>query len=242
MNYFEYFKTGYLYILTVTIALFYLPQKIPLEFAPLNNPSFGMQYLDLSCSANYTGLVTVYYDTGSGFVDYNSIKFPVSALDIFATYTFPLLDKNVYKLKIQTSDNLGKIYIKYFRIINRKGDILYTIIDDHNVYTKKFIKTKIDLANPVFNYKNVFILNHKLTPIGMIRRNLERCMLSFVYLSFILILIITTFYLIYIECNLLLFNYSIFTNVLLLSITFSIIANRGNLINLMNSLYVNELY
>ena len=53
-----------------------LPQEVPLEYYPLNNPSSGLNYLEITCAANVQGETNVYLDNGRGFNELEKIRWP----------------------------------------------------------------------------------------------------------------------------------------------------------------------
>jgi len=112
----------FLLALGMTTLGFLLPQKIPLEYYSLNNPSSGLQYLEITCAANTTDLVKVSLDTGRHFNDFETIRWPISPSDVVYTYTFPLPDAPIRKLRLAPFETKpGELTITNFRIINRRG-------------------------------------------------------------------------------------------------------------------------
>ena len=56
---------------------FLLPQEVPLEWYPLNNPGTDINYLEISCAANVTGEVQIAYDLARhGHRPIDTIRWP----------------------------------------------------------------------------------------------------------------------------------------------------------------------
>ena len=79
-------------VLVIATAAFFVPQEVPLEYYPLNNPSSGLQYLEITCAANTNGETAFYLDFGHGFNELDKIRLPIGPSEMAFTYTFPLLD------------------------------------------------------------------------------------------------------------------------------------------------------
>ena len=192
-------KPRALFALGVAIFGFILPQKIPLEYYSLNNPSSGLQYLEITCAANTTGMVKFSLDTGRGYNDIETIQFPISPSDMAYTYTFPLPDAPLIHLRLAPfTSNPGELLITNFRIINRAEQEIhrFTQADFQRTYQIAAI-TKVERtvpSTPAGAWKVVTNLNattpftdiklaHPLIAHGMNERNLKRCLLSWSYLS-----------------------------------------------------------
>ena len=105
----------------VAAAAFALPQEAPLEWYPLNNPSSGLQYLELTCAANTTGTTRVHYDIGSGFDALHTITIPMGPSAQAFTYTFPLPDAPLCRINLEPLNVPGELRITNCRIIDRAG-------------------------------------------------------------------------------------------------------------------------
>jgi hypothetical protein len=180
-------------ILAIAVALFgfLLPQKIPLEYYSLNNPSSGLQYLEITCAANTTDLVKVSLDTGRGFNDFETIQWPISPSDTAYTYTFPLPDAPIRRLRLAPFETKpGELTITNFRIINRRDQEVrrFTKDDFQRSYQIAAILSVgdgwkiITNLNATSAYSDIK-LSRPLIAEGMNERNFMRCLLSWSYLS-----------------------------------------------------------
>lgn len=100
---------------------FLLPQEVPLVWYPLNEPGMDINYLEISCAANTTGQVQIFYDTGHGINELDSIRWPISPTEQTYTYTFPLPDAPLTELFLNPLANGGALTIRQMRIIDRRG-------------------------------------------------------------------------------------------------------------------------
>lgn len=188
--------------LGVAMFGFLLPQKIPLEYCPLNNPSSGLQYLEITCAANTTDLVKVSLDTGRHFNDFETIQWPISPSDMAYTYTFPLPDAPIRKLRLAPFETKpGELTITNFRIINRRGQEIcrfarndfqrsYQIAAIMPVNGGWKIVTNLNATNPFSDIK----LGRPLIAEGMNERNFARCVLSWSYLSLMIWILLLAFH------------------------------------------------
>ncbi|MEO6993803.1 MAG: hypothetical protein ABI273_09260 [Lacunisphaera sp.] len=99
---------------------FLLPQEIPLVWYPLNNPGNDINYLEITCASNVNGEVKIYYDTGNGINELDSIRWPISPTTQTFTYTFPLPDAPITALHLDPISNGGTLTIRQMRIIDRR--------------------------------------------------------------------------------------------------------------------------
>jgi hypothetical protein len=180
-------------IVAVGVALlgFVLPQRIPLEFDSPGDPSSGLQYLEIACAANRTGLVEIYLDTGRGFNDLESIRWPVTPGTVAYTYTFPLPDAPLRRMRIVPFETgAGKLTIAGSRIINRRGNevVRFTRADfQRSCQIAAILRapvgwTIVTTPDATRSYSDIG-LGRPLIPEGMNRRNLQRCALSWFFLS-----------------------------------------------------------
>ena len=77
--------------LAIAIAAFFLPQEIPLEYYPLNNPSSGLQYLEIRCASNFRGNTSIYLDTGKGFNELDKILWPIAPSEMASSFVTSIL-------------------------------------------------------------------------------------------------------------------------------------------------------
>lgn len=183
--------------LAIAIAAFFLPQEIPLEYYPLNNPSSGLQYLEIRCASNFRGNTSIYLDTGKGFNELDKILWPIAPSEMAFTYTFPLPDAPLFRLRLDPIDNgAGELRVPNFRLINRREQEILRFgpdsfaerhqIDSVTPLEKGFTVTVTQSDNPWL----LIDLAKPLAAEGMNERNLKRCLLSTGYLTFMLWLIL----------------------------------------------------
>lgn len=194
-------------VLAVIVAAvtFFLPQEVPLEYFPLNNPGTDILYLEISCLSDSVGDVQIFYNTSRGINQLNSISWPISATEQTYTYTFPLPDAPLTELRIDPVKNGGALTIRQMRIIDRRGSQIQRFTKDqfiplHQVFAIspgpdgwKITSTpsaddpyaRIDLYSP-------------LLAKGLNHRNFLRCLYSWSYLALmlwiILLAVLFTFY------------------------------------------------
>lgn len=191
-------------MLVVVLATvgFLLPQKIPLEYYPLNNPSSGLNYLEITCAANVQGDTDFYLDTGRGFNELEKIRLPIGPSQSAYTYTFPLPDAPLIGLRLDPFiSGPGEFTISRFRIINRSGDEIHRFTKDDFQRSHQ-----IEAIFPVANgwrlaitgkaedpYSQIKLLR-PIVPRGMNGRNFERCLLSWSYLALMLWILLLAVY------------------------------------------------
>jgi hypothetical protein len=191
--------------LTLAVGLaaigFIVPQGVPLIYYPLNNPSEGLQYLEVTCSSSENGEVQVILDTGRGFDELDSIRWPVSPGDEDCTYTFPLPDAPLFGLRVMPLRSPGELMISKIQIINRRRDVIYRLYQgdfrpDHQI--RAIVSSKSGwkiVATP--NSTDPYVtagFRHPIVPLGMNARNLERCLLSWSYLTLMLWILLLACY------------------------------------------------
>ncbi len=173
---------------------FLLPQQIPLEYYSLNNPSAGLNYLEITCAANVQGEAQVYLDTGRGFNELEKIRLPIGPSQSPYTYTFPLPDAPLSGLRLDPFiSGAGEFTIAGFRIINRRGDQIQRFTRDDFALSRQ-----IDAIVPAGNGWKLVVtgkaaapyaqikLARPIIPEGMNERNFKRCLLSSGYLALML--------------------------------------------------------
>ena len=105
----------------IAIGSFFLPQEVPLEWYPLNNPGNEINYVEITCAADKTGVVRIFYNTTKGINELESIRWPISPTTQTYTYTFPLPDAPITELRLDPVTNGGTLTIRQMRIIDRRG-------------------------------------------------------------------------------------------------------------------------
>lgn len=224
-----------LLVVVIATASFFIPQKIPLEYYPLNNPSSGLQYLEITCAANTNGETQFYLNFGRGFNELDKIQLPIGPSDMAFTYTFPLQDAPLVGLRLDPFMNgAGELTITNFRIINRREEEICRFTKDSLVGFNQIagvvplekgwkVITKPEAVDPNANVQ----LPRPLVPEGMNERNLKRCLLSTGYLAVMLWIILLAVY----------FALRLFPDgraalracafLLFMAVAFSIVGNRG---------------
>lgn len=185
-------------VLLATIG-FLLPQEVPLEWYPLNEPGTDINYLEISCTADKKGEVKIYYDLTRGMNELDSIRFPISPTQQTYTYTFPLPDAPIVDLRVSPLSQGGTLNIRQMRIINRRGDEIRRFTRDM-FRSEREVEAIIPSAEgwkltSVVNSANpsayIEILS-PIIPVGKDHRNLLRCLLSTGYLSMMLWILLLT--------------------------------------------------
>ena len=191
-------------LLSAALALigFFLPQAVPLEWYPLNNPGTDINYLEISCASNVNGEVEIRYDAGQfGSRPIDNIRWPISPTTQTFTYTFPLPDLPIVELRVLPPKD-GELTIRQMRIINRRNEEIRR-------FTQDLFRIERDLAaiEPLpEGWKMVanagapapsarIELFSPIVPVDMNHRNLLRCLLSSGYLAgmlFILLMAVLT--------------------------------------------------
>ncbi|HEY8994463.1 MAG TPA: hypothetical protein VIM71_07375 [Lacunisphaera sp.] len=181
----------------LAVIAFLLPQEVPLEWYPLNNPGTDINYLEISCASDKVGEVQIFYNLSTGITELNSIKFPISPTEQTYTYTFPLPDAPITELRIDPIAQGGALTIRQMRIINRRGEEIRRFPRDmfrplHEIAaisplpdgwriistpTAKDPYARLELIAPI-------------VPVGMNHRNLLRCLLSTGYLAMMLAILL----------------------------------------------------
>jgi hypothetical protein len=225
-----------LVVVVVATAAYFVPQKIPLEYYPLNNPSSGLQYLEITCAANYTGETQIYLNFGRGFNELDLIRLPIGPSEMAFTYTFPLLDAPLVDLRLDPiMDGAGEFTVTNFRLINRREEELRrftkeSFYDLHNIGEIVPLENgawkmimQAGAKDPSARVK----LDRPAIPEGMNERNLKRCLLSTGYLAFMLWIILLA---VYFALRLFQSRRDIFRAaafLALMAVAFSIAGNRG---------------
>lgn len=106
----------------LAVGGFFLPQEVPLEWYPLNEPGEDILYLELTCASDKDGDVKVYYNATRGINELHTIYFPISPTEQTFTYTFPLLDAPIVELRLDPVADGGTLTVSRMRILDRRGD------------------------------------------------------------------------------------------------------------------------
>ena len=170
-----------------------MPQEVPLEWYPLNEPGNDINYLEITCAANITNETQLFLDYGQGFNQLDSIRIPISATQQAYTYTFPLKDAPLIGLRVDPYSAPGELLITNLRIINRRNEELRRFTREDFALTQEMARVEptpdgwklITSLNATDPYSHVS-MPAPLVPVGMNHRNLLRCLLSTGYLTMML--------------------------------------------------------
>ena len=182
-----------LFAAVLASGAFLLPQEVPLEWYPLNNPGTDINYLEISCAANVNGNVEIRYDLAQrGHQPINTIRWPISPTTQTFTYTFPLPDAPIVEMRVIPPTG-GELTIRQMRIINRRNEEirrftydLFRVERDSVVITPSIEGWKLICAAGVTDPSTRIELFSPIVPVGKDHRNLLRCLLSTGYLSLML--------------------------------------------------------
>lgn len=183
----------FLFAAGLALLGFLLPQAVPLEWYPLNNPGTDINYLEISCAANVTGTVEIRYDlatNGHRLID--TIRWPISPTTQTYTYTFPLPDAPIVEMRVIPPVG-GELTIRQMRIINRRNEEvrrftydLFRAERDIAAITPTPEGWKLIAASGGTAPSTRLELFSPIIPVGKDQRNLLRCLLSTGYLSLML--------------------------------------------------------
>lgn len=186
----------------VAAVAFLLPQEAPLVFYPLNNPSPGTLLIQITCASSVTGNTRFCLDTGQGFNETETIRWPIAPTHQPYTYTFPLSDAPLCGMRLAPFDNgPGEFTITNLRLIERHGKEIRRFTKDdfatlHNIGAIVPLSDgwKFIVAKAGDSYASL-VFPSPLVPEGMNVRNLQRCLLSWGYLALMLwILLLAVFF------------------------------------------------
>jgi hypothetical protein len=182
---------------------FLLPQELPLEWYPLNDPSPGTVQIEITCASSVDGTTQIFYNNGPAL---QTIDIPMAKTAATYTYVFPLPDAPLTALRIDPFfHGPGEFTVARMRLIERHGTELVTFpissVTPNNwiksvepVGTGWKVTAAADSADPYF----LLTLPKPVIPAGMNTRNLQRCLLSTGYLAgmlwLILLIVLTIFH------------------------------------------------
>ena len=227
-----------LLVAVVAIGGFLVPQAVPLEYASLNNPSSGLQYLELTCASNIPGTTEIYLGTGRGFNELEKITILMGGSVMAYTYTFPLADAPLVDLRIDPfARGAGELTITNLRIINRRGVEIRRIgasdfVDLHQATLKSAsigwkLVTNADADDPRVRIH----LSRPIVAEGMNERNLKRCLISVGYLSVMLSILLLAVYFTFWNSQPLAEAFREIVFIAFIALSFSVVGNRGLLRN-----------
>jgi|CXWL01.1.fsa_nt_gi hypothetical protein len=184
---------------------FLLPQEVPLEWYPLNEPGPDILYLEISCASDKNGDFQIYYNTTDGINELDKISVPISPTTQTFTYTFPLKDAPITELRLDPVGDGGALTVRQLRIIDRRGTEIQRftredIVPLHQIAGVMALADgwKITSA-PGSNDPFARIqLNTPIIAKGINHRNFLRCLYSWSYLALmlwiLLLAVLFTFY------------------------------------------------
>jgi hypothetical protein len=188
--------------LAAAALAFFVPQEPPLEFFPLNEPGNDVLYLQLTARADRAGDVQIYYDTGRGIREFESISWPISPSNSMFTYVFPLPDAPIREMRLDPVARGGTLEIQQLRIIDRRGAEIRRFNAASFVPLQQIAAIATTpagwkiVSEPIATDPYARVQLAPVAPRGMTRRNLNRCVLSTVYLAVILWLLLIAVHLI----------------------------------------------
>ena len=191
-----------LLVVVITAAAFLMPQEAPLVFYPLNDPSPGTLQLQIKCASTVTGTSQFFLDSGAGFNEVESIRWPMAPSRQSYTYTFPLPDAPLVGLRLDPwPDGEGEFTIAQMRLIERNGREVRRFTKD-DFRTLHQIDQVVPLpdgwklvAKPGASDPGVVIdFPGPIVPRGMNLRNAQRCLLSWGYLALMLWILLLAVY------------------------------------------------
>lgn len=194
---------GRLALAAVVAAVgFLLPQEVPLEWYPLNEPGTDINYLEITCASDKDGDVQIFYNLTTGINQLNSIYFPISPTEQTFTYTFPLPDGPITELRLDPVAKGGALTIRQMRIINRRNEEIRRFTRDMFRPQNQIAAITplpdgwkiVSAADAIDPYTRIELFS-PIVPVGKDRRNLLRCLLSTGYLAgmlFILLMAVLT--------------------------------------------------
>lgn len=176
---------------------FILPQEVPLEWYPLNNPGSDINYLEISCASDKDGDVQIFYNLGKGLGQLNSISFPISPTEQTFTYTFPLPDGPITEMRLDPVNQGGRLTIRQMRIINRRNEEIRRFTQDmfrpeHEIAEVAPLPEGWKIITPATAVDPQIRIEPfpPIIPVGMNHRNFLRCLLSSGYLAGMLFIIL----------------------------------------------------
>lgn len=186
----------------VALVGFLLPQEVPLEWYPLNEPGTDINYLEITCAADKDGDVQIFYNLSTGINQLNSIYFPISPTEQTFTYTFPLPDGPITELRIDPVAKGGTLTIRQMRIINRRNEEIRRFtremfLPQHQIAAVTPLPDGWKITSTAGSndpYARIELFS-PIVPVGKDHRNLLRCLLSTGYLAgmlFILLMAVLT--------------------------------------------------
>ena len=222
-----------LFAAAVAIGGFFVPQEVPLEWYPLNNPSSGLQYLEITCGANYESTVEIFLDQTRGFNGLDAITFPIGPSEMAFTYTFPLADAPLYHIRLDPLMNgSGEFTITNFRLINRRGEEIRRFGPHHFHGVEEMQIVPLEkgwklVMKDTHDPKLLVQLDGPIVAEGMTERNLKRCLLSTSYLAMMLWIILLAVFFTFRAPEPWRLTLKSMAFLALLGIFFSFVGNRG---------------
>ena len=228
-------------MLSVAVAVgFLVPQGVPLEYASLNNPSSGLQYLEMTCASNVAGSTGIFLDFGRGFNELEKIQIPIGPSETAYTYTFPLLDAPLMGMRIDPFERgAGELTIRNFRIINRRGEEILRFaaadfLDLHQMRVTRLSEGWKLTTDPASEDPRAAVhLSRAVVAEGMNERNAKRCLISAGYLTMMLWILLLAVYFTFWEQRPVSRCLGEITFLVVIALLFSLVGNRGLIKNSM---------
>ncbi|MBI2517710.1 MAG: hypothetical protein HYV95_12470 [Opitutae bacterium] len=183
----------WVFALALAIGGFLLPQEVPLEWYPLNEPGQDILYLEITCAADKNGFFEIYYNTTDGINELDKIYVPISPTTQTFTYTFPLKDAPITELRLDPVADGGTLTIRQMRIIDRRSTEVRRFTRDmftplHEIAAIQSASDGWTITSTPGNNDPYTRINlpAPLYAVGLNGRNLQRCLLSSGYLAMML--------------------------------------------------------
>lgn len=184
--------------LMFAVAGFFLPQEVPLEWSPLNEPGSDINYLEISCASDKHGEVQLLYDLArQGHRPIDTIRFPISPTPQTYTYTFPLPDAPIVALRVAPPGQGAILTIRQMKIINRRSEEIRRFARDMfraeneiEAITPSTDGWKLTSTTGAIKPMTRIELFSPIISVGQDHRNLLRCLLSTSYLAMMLCILL----------------------------------------------------
>ncbi|MEO7798677.1 MAG: hypothetical protein ABIY47_13235 [Opitutaceae bacterium] len=189
----------------LALALFFLPQDVPLQYYPLESVGDDPLYLQITCAVDKSGDAQIFYNTSAGINPQESIYWPLSPTEHAYTYTFPLPDAPIGELRLDPVSGGGALIIRQMRIIDRRGTQIQRFTKDQFIPLHEISSispapdgwTIVSEPNATDPYARIDLYS-PLVAKGLNHRNFLRCLYSWSYLGLmlwiLLLAVLFTFY------------------------------------------------
>ncbi|HVU16344.1 MAG TPA: hypothetical protein VHD32_05445 [Candidatus Didemnitutus sp.] len=172
---------------------FALPQEAPLVWLPLDRIEDGTLLLEIRCRVDRVGEISIHCDTTRGNRAFEEIRWTVSPTDQAYTYTFPLPDAPIIRLRLDPLPHGGILHIDRMRIVDHRGrEIRHlrreSFFPNHQIAAISAAGEGWDIRSTADAVEPFTMVDRDapVIPVGMNGRNLLRCLISVGYLAVML--------------------------------------------------------